>query len=266
MVKFGFALLLFVCLLHSNSYDDKLVLAKDSINAISKTQNLNLNNKLLLSVYDENGLSVSKIIALLGREADFDFLNSPVLFCKFVAKDYKSAILFLKALNLALDSYSDEIGLNYISRLPLEYGASIKKPDGVGMIAMQESLLNHGLKILGLQRDNNELVVMLDASDAKLNAPIISQNQTLFLRDSLEIEIAPEVMALEIKSRIQSAWVATLRFYDENLNAVARIKIDPKTQIIDVPYLAKYVLISDEIGIAHSSLMLIASQTKQEEE
>lgn len=266
MVRFCFAFLLIFALLRADEDGKNLALAKDSIAAISKTKNLRLSQAQMLSIYDENGLSIAKIMALLGSQTDFDFINSERLFCKFVPIKYGSAILFLKALNLAIDNYSQESSINYISRLPLEYGASVKKPDGAGLIAMQESLLAYGLKIIGLQKDGGELVVVLDASDAKLNALKLSQNQTLFLRDSLEIEISPEVTALEVKARTQSSWRAVLRFYDEDLKAILRMDIDSKSSIIDVPSLARYVLISDEIGIAHSSLMLLASQTKQEEE
>ncbi|MCD8213079.1 MAG: hypothetical protein LUC34_03360, partial [Campylobacter sp.] len=133
-------------------------------------------------------------------------------------------------------------------------------------VLLEEALLENGFGILDFSRQDGNLVVVLDAKDAKISSARIAFEEEAVLRRfgrSYFLDTNGS-SALEIISKEPNRWVPLIRIYNKNLEQIANYE-EHETMYkydIELPNDAKYVLIDDNIDINNIKNEIIVKLTQ----
>lgn len=258
--------LILVLFLKTFLFGDSLQNALNSINSLSQTP-LNINQSVLSSIIGSGGeLSLSKIEEILGNRVDRAFLNMPDFEIKFISSTTKNALLFVKALKIALLKLQSHSQASFISRLPLEYAVRFES-FGDTLSGLEDALSSQGLKIKSINRSDLGLEILLDSDSIKLGFAQLFPEKSIMILDVSEFVLSKDIVALELSSKALGGWTAGLRIYDDNLNELLYAKKEPdqKQLIVSLPDNSSYVIVSDWRGVSRGAMVLKALSKSENE-
>lgn len=210
----------------------------------------------------DGSLNLSLMLAYLGARGAFDtqFFSVPTLKVGFMPISYKKRELFFVCINDALFEFSPSSKISALKTQPLFYSVLLDMPNQAGLLALCNALEKYGMKVVGLARNSDELIIYLDAKNAKPKTSTLAPHLELSAANSPLISLASDVAGLKLFSRSNLPSRARLHIYDDELNELA-LKLKPENGelvLLELPPRARYALIDDVRGVNALAMILRA--------